>query len=66
MVLFIEKCDSKEKAEKYVGKSVEYKTEADNVIKGKIKKAHGRNGCVLADFEKGMPGQSLGRTVKIL
>lgn len=66
MVLFIESSETKESAEKFVGKNVEYATEGTKVIKGTITRPHGVKGKVLARFERGMPGQSLGRSVKIL
>ena len=65
MVLFIEDCTTKEDAEKYVGKNVEYATEGSKIIKGTITRPHGIKGKLLARFERGMPGQALGRSVKI-
>jgi len=66
MILFIEGSDNRESAQKYVGKKVEYKTSSGKVIKGEVIAAHGNSGNVLARFETGMPGQSLGNTVNIL
>lgn len=65
MILFIENCETKEQAQEYVGKNVEYATGGSKIIKGTITKPHGVKGRLLARFEKGMPGQSLGRTVEI-
>ena len=65
MILEVEGVDSKEKAQKLVGKSVVYKTEAGKEIKGKIRALHGRKGAVRALFENGMPGQSIGKKVEI-
>lgn len=65
MLIEIPKVDSKEKVEKYVGKSVEWKSPAGKVIKGKISGAHGNKGVVKAIFESGLPGQSIGEEVKI-
>ncbi len=52
-------------AEKYLGKAVEWKTpgKAPKSIKGKISRVHGSRGKVVAQFEKGLPGQSMGTTV---
>jgi len=36
-----------------------------NKINGVVSKAHGRNGSILAKFEKGLPGQALGTEVDI-
>ena len=52
-------------AEKLVGKSVEWKSPAGKIIKGKISGAHGKRGIVRAIFEKGLPGQSITTDVEI-
>lgn len=65
MILEFQGVTSKEKAEALVGKIVVFKTPASNEIKGKISAAHGGNGAVRVIFEKGMPGQSLGKEVTI-
>jgi len=57
--------DSREKAEKYAGKDVEWKSPAGKIIKGKIAAAHGGHGVVRAIFEKGLPGQAITTEVKI-
>jgi large subunit ribosomal protein L35Ae len=57
--------DSREKAEKYAGKDVEWKSPAGKIIKGKIAAAHGTKGVVRAIFEKGLPGQSITTKVEI-
>ncbi|MBD3362070.1 50S ribosomal protein L35ae [Candidatus Woesearchaeota archaeon] len=67
MLVEVKGVQSKEKAEKLVGKTVSWNTpgKKGNVIKGKILAVHGRNGIVRAKFETGMPGQCLGTKVKI-
>ena len=67
MVIEISGVNSKEKAEKLVGKTVIWTSpgKEKKEIKGKISAAHGNKGCVRALFEKGLPGQSLGEKVKI-
>ncbi len=57
--------DSREKAEKYAGKHVEWKSPAGKIIKGKIAAAHGNKGVVRAIFEKGLPGQAITTEVNI-
>jgi len=59
--------DSREKASKFVGKTVEWKSTGKEatIIKGKISSAHGGNGVVRAIFEKGLPGQAIGSEVEI-
>lgn len=46
-------------AAKFAGKSVEWKSPAGKVIKGKIAAPHGNKGIVRAIFEKGLPGQAI-------
>lgn len=67
MILRVDKIDSKEDAEKLVGKKVVWKSPGKEAkeIKGEITAIHGRNGFLRARFEKGMPGQSLGSDVEI-
>lgn len=57
--------DSKEKAEKLVGKKVVWSSSAGKEIKGEVRSAHGNKGALRVLFEKGMPGQSVGAKVKI-
>lgn len=67
MIVRVDGIDSKEKAEGIVGKSVSWTTpgKLKKVIKGKISASHGNSGSVKVHFEKGMPGQSLGKEVKV-
>jgi len=57
----------KEKAKALVGKSVTYECEGKNKtqIVGKVSSLHGGKGAVRVLFEKGMPGQAIGGSVKI-
>ena len=61
----VEGSKSREDAEKFVGKSVEWKSPAGKVIKGKVSSAHGNNGVLRAIFEKGLPGQAITTSVEI-
>jgi large subunit ribosomal protein L35Ae len=67
MIILVEGVDSKDKAEKLIGKSVSWEAPGKNkkVLKGKVSAPHGSKGAVRAIFETGMPGQSLGKKVKI-
>jgi large subunit ribosomal protein L35Ae len=65
MLIEIPGVDSKEKAEKEVGKAVEWKSPAGKMIKGKVSGAHGGNGVMKVIFEKGLPGQSIGTEVEV-
>lgn len=59
--------DSREKAEKFVGKEVIWTSpgKLKTKIKGKISSAHGKKGVVRAIFEKGLPGQAITNSVEI-
>ena len=48
-----------------IGKRVVWKTQTGKEIVGKVSKAHGNSGAVLARFEKGLPGQAIGTEVDI-
>jgi large subunit ribosomal protein L35Ae len=63
----IEGCDSREKASKFIGKSVEWASPSKKILKGKIAAAHGNKGIVRAIFEEGegLPGQAIGTHVEI-
>lgn len=65
MVIYPEGTDNREKAQKLVGKTVEYDT-GKKVMKGKITSAHGNKGAVRVLFESGMPGQAISKSVKII
>jgi large subunit ribosomal protein L35Ae len=55
----------REKAEKLMGKEVEWSSPAGKKIMGKISGAHGNKGLVRAIFEKGLPGQAVTQKVMI-
>ena len=67
MIIQVSGTDTKEKAEKLVGKTITWQAPGKNkkVLKGKISAPHGSKGVVRAIFETGMPGQSLGKKVKV-
>ena len=65
MLIEIDKCDSREKAGKYIGKEITWKSPAGKAIKGKITAAHGNKGIVRAIFEKGLPGQAITTEIEI-
>ena len=64
MIILVDGVSKKEDAEKLVGKKVIYNTGKKDMI-GKISSVHGSKGAVRAIFETGMPGQSIGKKVKI-
>ena len=66
MILKIEGVDSIEKAKKLLNKKVTWESQAGKKINGEILRIHGNSGCVRAKFEKGMPGQALGKKLKVI
>ncbi len=58
--------NSREEAEKLVGKKVEWTTPSGKKLEGKVSKPHGSKGAVLAQFDTGLPGQAIGTTAEIL
>jgi len=64
-IIYIDSVKSKEDAEKILGKKVIWTTSGKKELIGKTVKAHGNNGAILARFDKGLPGQSLGTKVKV-
>jgi len=65
VILIIRDIDSREQAEKLVGKQVTWKTPSGKIISGEIRSAHGNSGALRAIFEKGLPGQALGTKADI-
>ncbi len=65
LIISMNGVDSREKARKYVGKKVVFKTETGKEISGEVRSPHGNNGCIRAIFERGLPGQSLGKKVQV-
>jgi large subunit ribosomal protein L35Ae len=64
MIIIVEGIGKKEDAKKLVGKKVVYNTGKKDII-GKISSSHGNTGAVRAIFSTGMPGQAIGKKVKI-
>lgn len=67
MILYVSGVDTKEKAEGLIGKKVSWTAPGKNktTITGKISAPHGRKGAVRAIFERGMPGQAIGKKVMV-
>lgn len=65
VVLELSGTDSKEKAERAVGKKVTWKSPAGKEISGEITKAHGNSGAVKAIMERGLPGTALGKEITV-
>ena len=65
MIISSEDLNSRDQAEKLVGKEVIFKTETGRDLMGKVASAHGNKGALRVIFETGMPGQSLGKDVEV-
>ena len=67
MIIQVEGVSSKEEAGKLVGKKVEWTAPGKNNTKitWTVSTAHGNKGAVRATFERGMPGQSVGKKLVI-
>jgi len=63
MILCLPDITSKDTAKTMIGKKVTWTAPGKDKkkITGKISAAHGNKGCVRVIFEKGLPGQSLGK-----
>ena len=48
-----------------IGKKVVWASPAGKKINGEIIKVHGNSGCLIAKFERGLPGQALGKKIKV-
>ena len=65
IILDVDGVNSREKAESLIGKEIVWKSTSGKEIKGKISSAHGNKGNVRVIFEKGLPGQALGTSIKV-
>ncbi len=65
MLVEVEGLDSKEKAEKMVGKKLVWKTPGGKEIEGEITAPHGGKGVVRAKFQRNLPGQAITKEVEV-
>ena len=65
MIIIPENCSDKEAAAKLIGNDVLWITPSGKEIPGKVTRVHGRNGAVVAKFERGLPGQAVSTNVDI-
>ncbi len=66
MIVKIEGIVNRENAAKMIGQQVLWETPSGKKIIGRISVPHGNSGNVRVIFEKGMPGQSIAKTVKVM
>ena len=65
MIVRVNGIGDKEKAKSLINKYVIWKSPGGKEIKGVVSNLHGNSGCVRVQFEKGLPGQSLGTKVSL-
>ncbi len=65
MLVKVNTINTREKAKEMLNKKAIWKSPAGKEIKGLITNVHGNRGLLRVQFEKGLPGQSLGTKVKI-
>ena len=66
MIIKIEGVDNKEKAMEFIGKKVVWRSKSGKEIYGKIISPHGNKGKLRVRFERGLPGQAIGKDVEIV
>ncbi|MAG47271.1 50S ribosomal protein L35ae [archaeon] len=65
LILDLKGYEDKDKAKGLIGKKVSWTSpgKLKRVINGQVKSTHGNNGNVRAAFEKGLPGQIIGKKI---
>jgi len=66
MLIELENVNSKEKAKKFIGKKLVWKSPSGKEIKGEIIALHGNKGVIRAKFEKNLPGQAITTKVQLV
>jgi large subunit ribosomal protein L35Ae len=62
-IIRVQGIETKAKAQSLYGKKVVYTTRSGKTISGVITRYHGNKGLVQARFNKGLPGQAIGKEV---
>ncbi len=65
MIIELTGVKTRRDALKQVGKRVRWVSPTGKVFVGRITRAHGNNGSVIASFEEGLPGQAIGTKVEV-
>lgn len=66
LLLEVEGFDSRARASSLIGKRVVWASPARKLIHGKVTATHGNNGVIRARFQKGLPGEAIGKDAEIL
>lgn len=65
MIVKVDGVGDKEKAKALLNKNVMWKSSSGKEIKGIVTNIHGNSGALRVQFERGLPGQSIGTKVAI-
>lgn len=65
VVLRFSGVDSEGEAAKLIGRTVIWVSRGGKELRGKIVSCHGKSGAVRARFNRGLPGEALGTSVKL-
>ena len=65
ILIKIDQVDDNNKAAKYIGRKVTWKSPSGNTLTGKIISVRGGNGVLKARLRKGLPGQAIGKELNI-
>ena len=65
MIVKVRGIVDKAKAKSLLNKNVTWKSPAGKEIKGVVTNTHGNSGALRVQFERGLPGQSIGNTVLV-
>ncbi len=65
MIVKIEGIDSKDSAAGLLKKKVIFVTQTGKEIVGHVAKEHGNKGALRVRFERGLPGQAIGKKVRV-
>lgn len=65
MIVKVDSVKSKTDGEKLIGKKVVWTTPSGKEIVGYVSKPHGNKGALRVRFDKGMPGQAVGKEVRV-
>ena len=65
MIVKVSGIDNKDKAKALINKNVVWKSPSGKEIKGMVTNIHGNIGGLRVQFEKGLPGQSIGTKVSL-
>lgn len=63
MIVKVNGVENKDKAISLLNKKVTWKSPAGKEIHGVVTNTHGNSGALRVQFEKGLPGQSVGKIV---